>query len=89
MGMLGTTILTGALGGLVGVWRDSVSKTQTLQVKNQQIADLKTAPASAPATPVVPAMGETPAPAAIAAASSDGPSAGGLVQPPAPALKAA
>lgn len=74
MGMLGTTLLTGAMGGLVGVWRDSVAKTSTLQIKNQQIADLKTAPTTGT---------QSTLPVASAAlVASNG--AGGLVQSPAP-----
>lgn len=44
---LGTTLLGALGGGLIGVWRDSASKSAALVVKNQQIAQLQ-APAAIP-----------------------------------------
>ena len=50
MAALGTTILGALGGGLIGVWRDSASKSAALVVKNQQIAQL-TAPPTDGGTP--------------------------------------
>lgn len=67
MGLAGTAVLTTALGGLVGVWRDSAAKSQTLAVKNQQIAQLTAAANSGTVPPALVIPTAAPV-AAIAAA---------------------